>query len=123
MYLVDSSVWINHLRASDEALIKALRTDLVSTHPYVVGELALGSLKNRMTFIEMMKNLPSVKVADNEEVLDMIDARGLFSRGLGWIDAHLLASSLITGGASLWTDDKRLGDIASELGVAGRYEI
>ncbi|MGF1463502.1 MAG: type II toxin-antitoxin system VapC family toxin [Maricaulaceae bacterium] len=119
MYLVDSSVWINHLKASDDALIEALRTDLVSTHPYVIGELALGSLKNRATFVQMLKNLPVVKIADHEEVLDMIDARRLFSRGLGWIDAHLLASSLITGGMLLWTDDKRLADIASELGVSG----
>ncbi len=118
MHLVDSSVWINHLRESDGALVDALSNDLVATHPFVIGELALGSLKDRRMFIRMLQNLPSAKLADHDEVLEMTEARRLFSRGLGWIDAHLLASALISDGYLLWTADKRLRDIAVDLGVA-----
>ena len=69
-------------------------------------------------FIRMLKNLPAAKLADHDEVLEMIEVRGLYSRGLGWIDAHLLASALISDGYRLWTADKRLGDTANELDVA-----
>ena len=118
MYLVDTSVWIDHLRASDPQLVDALGQQLVLGHPFIAGELALGSLKNRATIIAMLKNLPSVTRADDNEVLRMIEDRKLFARGLGLIDAHLLAAALIEGDVQIWTKDKRFQTIATELNVA-----
>jgi predicted nucleic acid-binding protein len=118
MYLVDTSVWIDHLRQSDPMLVKALGDDLVACHPFIIGELALGSLKDRKTVIAMLENLPSVTRADDSEVLRMIEDRKLFARGLGLIDAHLLAAALIEGDVQIWTKDKRFQVIATELNVA-----
>lgn len=93
------------------------------THAFVVGELALGSIKNRAQFIAMLKNLPAAAVADHDEVMAMIEARELFSCGMGWIDAHLLASAMILGDCRLWTADKRLGAVADAMGVRGSLAI
>ena len=118
MYLVDSSVWTHHFRQSNEALVEALNKDLVVCHPFIVGELALGSLQDRQTIIAMLKNLPATVVADNDEILHLIETRQLYSRGLGLIDAHLLGSVLIEGGGlRIWTADKRFAVIADEFEV------
>lgn len=121
MFVVDSSVWINHFRLSDESLVSALSNNLVATHPFVIGELALGSLSDRGSTINLLQDLPQAVVAEDNEVLGMIESRSLFSRGLGYVDAHLLASVLISRSHILWTADKRLNAVANELGVAGSH--
>lgn len=118
MYLVDSSVWINHLRDGNPTLVQALSEDAVWCHPHIIGELALGSLKERSVFLEMLGDLPrSTQAADNE-VIALIENRKLYGRGIGYIDCHLLASALIAGNLKIWSDDKRLSSAAAELGVA-----
>ena len=117
--LVDTSVWISHLRDGHQALADALEAGEVVCHPFVIGELACGDLKNRATIIELLQLLPSAQVVQHHEVLALIDARGLMGRGLGYVDVHLLASALISG-APLWTLDKRLDKVAAELDCAYR---
>lgn len=94
-----------------------LDNGLVVCHPFIIGELALGSLKDRGKIIDMLKDLPRVTVAQTDEILCMVEKRRLFSRGLGLIDAHLLGSTLIERGVRLWTADKRFASIANELGI------
>lgn len=121
MILVDTSVWINHLRSGDPTLAELLESVAVSTHPLVIGELAVGSLRNRVEFLALIGELPRVPVADDDdEVLAFITGYELHGRGLGIVDVHLLASTLLAPGASLWTRDARLQDAASSLGVLWR---
>lgn len=119
MYLVDSSIWIDHFRKSNPRLVQALTDQLVMCHPFIIGELALGSLKDRQTVISMLQALPQAAKADDDEVLKLIETQGLFSRGLGLIDAHLIASALIEGDVKIWTGDKRLAAISDEMNLGG----
>ena len=118
MILVDTSVWADHLRAGDAALAALLNAGSVLGHPFVVGELALGHLRQRRAVLDLLSNLPQSLVASDAEVLAFIDANGVFGRGIGYIDAHLLTATRLTAGARLWTRDKRLGEVAGTLGVA-----
>ena len=118
MILVDASVWVGHPRSSDEALAGLLDAGMVLTHPFVVGELALGNLRQREIVLDALSGLPRVSVATDEEVLRFIDHRALFGRGVGYVDVHLLAGVRLTGGTVLWTTDKRLRRTAAELGLA-----
>ncbi|AYG03324.1 type II toxin-antitoxin system VapC family toxin [Gryllotalpicola protaetiae] len=118
MILVDTSVWVDHLHRADARLIELLDSDDVATHPMVVAELALGSLANRRGILEGLAALPFAFRAVDDELLELIDARTLWSKGLSAVDAHLLASALITPGTQLWTRDKRLASAAAQLGVA-----
>lgn len=118
MILVDTSVWIDHLRSGDARLVDLLERGEVLSHPSVVGELGLGSLRQRAAIIESLQALPAAVVASDGEVMHLIDQQRLFGRGIGWVDAHLLASARLTPGARLWTGDKRLGALAQTLGVA-----
>ena len=118
MILVDTSVWADHLRTGDAALAALLNAGSVLGHPFVVGELALGHLRQRRTVLDLLSNLPQSLVASDAEVLRFIDANAIFGRGVGYIDAHLLAATRLTAGARLWTRDKRLGEVAGALGVA-----
>lgn len=118
MIVVDTSVWIDHLRTSDAALSRLLEAGQVLVHPFVIGELALGNLKNRSAVIGLLQELPRTPVATDEEVLQFIDRQGLFGLGIGYIDAHLLAATKLTAGSVLWTRDKRLQAVASRLGLA-----
>lgn len=120
MYLVDSSIWIDHFRKSNPRLVQTLTDQLVMCHPYILGELALGSLKDRQTVVSMLQALPQVAKANDNEVLRLIETQGLFSRGLGLIDAHLIASALIEGDVKIWTGDKRLAAISDEMNL-GAY--
>ncbi len=86
-------------------------------HPFVIGELACGDLEDRDEILGLLSRLPSAVVADHDEVLGLVERRGLFGRGIGWIDMHLLASALLTG-VVLWTHDRRLSEVAGEVGVA-----
>lgn len=117
MTLVDTSVWIDHLRAADRQLAGLLLDEQVLCHPFVVGELACGALKRRAEILALLRNLPRAPVVDDEEVLLFIEAHGLMGSGLGWVDVHLLASTCLAGGP-LWTWDQRLAQVARRLGVA-----
>ncbi|AUW56893.1 VapC toxin family PIN domain ribonuclease [Sphingobium sp. SCG-1] len=117
MILVDSSVWIDHLRKDDPALSKLLHKRQVLTHPFVIGELALGSIRQRDIVLDALRGLPKALVANDKEVHGFIDQHSLFGIGIGYIDAHLLAGTLLSVGARLWTRDKQLRNAALRLGL------
>jgi len=118
LILVDTSIWINHLRASDDHLVALLGSGMVLTHPFVIGELALGNIGARDSVLSALSRLPRVIVATDAEALHFIDRHALFGRGAGYVDIHLLAAVQLTAGAKLWTRDKRLHGVASQLGLA-----
>lgn len=118
MILVDTTVWVDHLRAGDLALAAALEQGAVLTHPFVVGELACGKLKNRGEVLQLLTELPGAPMATDAEALDFIERRTLMGRGIGYIDVHLLASVVLSGSARLWTRDKRLAAVAEDLELA-----
>jgi predicted nucleic acid-binding protein len=117
MVLVDTSVWIDHLRTYDERLGAHLHRAEVIVHPFVVGEMAFGALRRRAEIIALLSRMPQAPVASHAEVLTFIARRDLSGRGIGYVDVHLLASALLAG-TSLWTHDKRLHAVALSLGVA-----
>ena len=115
MILVDTSVWIDHLRKPEAKLQDLLHNDAVVTHPFVRLELALGSIANRETVLADLALLPHIPVAKNEELFNLIELRSLYRRGIGTTDLHLIASALLDRSITIWTRDRRLGDIADEL--------
>jgi predicted nucleic acid-binding protein len=117
MILADTSVWVDHLRLGDSELANELNRGTVLMHPFVAGELALGSLTQREKVLAAIDSLPVAHVARIEEVRVLIEQRVLFSRGIGYIDVHLLASVLLTPHTLLWTRDKRLRSVAESLGL------
>ena len=116
MILVDTSVWIAHFREGGSKLGELLREALVMTHPFVIGELACGNLKNRARILSDLDALPSAVSATHEEVMRLLELRKLWGLGIGWIDAHLLASALLSD-CQLWTLDGRLVQAAAAAGV------
>ena len=118
MILVDTSVWVDHLRAGDARLAALLDQAAVLAHPFVVGEIACGSLADRAAVLELLAHLPMAVMAETDEVLGFIERQRLYGKGISYIDAHLLASVALTHGARLWTRDKRLAAAADELGCA-----
>ena len=118
MILVDTSVWVDHLRAGNRALGHLLDTGQVLAHSFVIGELALGHLRRRETLLTALTDLPQAVVATDTEVLGFIERHALIGLGVGYVDVHLLAAVRLTQGAALWTQDKRLHDIAARLGLA-----
>ena len=116
MVLVDTSVWVDHLRRGSVGLDMPLGGGQVLCHPFIVGELACGNLKNRSDILALLQTLPTVRTAEEDEVLPFIEKYRLMGKGLGYIDVHLLASSLLSH-VPLWTFDKRLGDAAAVLGI------
>ena len=117
MILADTSVWVDHFRKRDAALYQQLQRNAISIHPFIVTELILGNLPDRQKTTASLDLLPMVKVAQMSEVRRMIEAHSLFRRGIGFVDAHLLASTLITPHTVLWSRDKGLRDIAETLGL------
>jgi len=115
--LVDTSVWIDHLRDGDDELVRLLEATQVLVHPFVVGEMACGNLGNRAEVLKLMGELPQATAASDPEVIYFIDQHRLMGRGIGYIDAHLLAAVLLNSPSRLWTRDRRLGTIADELGL------
>jgi predicted nucleic acid-binding protein len=115
MILVDTSVWIDHLRRGDPALIAALEAGRVLMHPFVVGELACGNLRNRVELLSLLRDLPPAPVATDAEALGFIDRHGLMGRGIGYLDVHLLASVALATPARVWTRDRRLAMVADAL--------
>jgi predicted nucleic acid-binding protein len=118
MILVDTSIWVDHLRAGVPALEAALEQRQVLMHPFILGEMACGNLKNRDEVLKLLGDLPTAPVATEAEALAFIERRALMGRGLGYIDVHLLASVALAGGARLWTRDKRLAAVAADLKLA-----
>ena len=118
MILVDTSVWIDHLRKGSDTLIEILERDEVMTHPFVIGELACGNLKDRHEVLGLLAALPSANVASDDEVLLFIEQHRLMGKGIGYVDAHLLASATLTGETWFWTGDKRLRAVAATLRLA-----
>jgi predicted nucleic acid-binding protein len=116
--LVDTSIWVDHLRHGSAPLIEALEREEVLTHAFVIGELACGNLKNRREIFDLLRALPSAVMATDEETLNFIEERRLMGKGIGYIDAHLLASVTLTNDARLWTADKRLAAVAADLRLA-----
>jgi predicted nucleic acid-binding protein len=116
MILVDTSIWIEHFRVGSDRLKTLLLNEQVLCHPFIVGELACGTLQKRSEILNMLKALPQAHLLEYEEVLSFLEARRLYGQGIGWVDAHLLASTLLTG-CSLWTFDKPLRRAAAALNV------
>lgn len=117
MILVDSSVWIDHLRRGNPALQGALDSALVLCHPFVIGELACGSLRQRAKILDALRVMPGAPVATQDEALAFLERHHLAGRGIGWVDVHLLASTVLVDGARLWTRYKRLAAVARDLDI------
>jgi predicted nucleic acid-binding protein len=116
--LVDTSVWVDHLRDGDQELAELLDLGLVLVHPFVVGELALGRFRHREIILEALLQLPQTVVATDGEVLAFISRQKLFGRGIGYVDVHLLAAVRLTTGSKLWTRDRHLLETAHGLRLA-----
>lgn len=116
MVLVDTSVWVDHLRGAHAGLSALLNEADVLCHPFVIGELACGGLKNRDEILSLLQALPASIVAEHEEVMKFIDDHKLMNRGIGYIDVHLLASALLAG-VPIWTLDKKLDEISKAFGI------
>lgn len=117
MILVDTSVWVEHLRHGLPRLATLLQEGEVMIHPCVIGELACGNLRNRSQVLELLQGLPAATVASDAEVLLLIEGDRLMGRGVGYIDAHLLASARLSH-CRLWTQDPCLAAVAQEQGLA-----
>jgi predicted nucleic acid-binding protein len=117
MFLVDTSVWIDHLRNDNRRLREMLDSADVLMHPFIVGELALGTLKRRHEMLVLFSEMPQAPVASHAELLRFIDRRNLMGKGIGYVDAHLLAATVLAD-ARIWTLDTSLGHLARSLGIA-----
>jgi predicted nucleic acid-binding protein len=122
MVLVDTSVWVDHLRGNEPRLADLLTRNQVLNHPFVRGELALGNLRQREIILSALDNLPQAAVAFADEVNFFIETHSLFGFGIGLIDAHLLASTQLMGNSKLWTRDKRLLAVAVRLNLAAAVD-
>lgn len=118
MILVDTSVWIDHLRSGDASLTELLDSNAVLGHPWVTGEVALGSISRRDEVIGLLHDLPHASVAKDDEVRGLIEREKLYATGIGYVDAQLLAATRLTPDAKLWTRDKRLLAVATRLELA-----
>jgi hypothetical protein len=118
LILVDTSVWVDHLRRGDPGLVDLLERSIVIVHPFVVGEIACGNLHNREAILELLQDLPAAAVAEGDEVLRFIESHVLHGKGIGYVDVHLLASVALTEGARIWTRDKKLRLVAQMMGRA-----
>jgi len=117
--LADTSVWVDHLRHANIRMAALLEEGDIAGHPFVVGELALGHLKQRREILALLADLPQATLADHKEVLHFVDQKGLAGSGLGWVDVHLLAAAALDR-SGLWTLDRRLATVASSLGLGDR---
>ena len=118
MVLVDTSVWIDHLRGNEPSLIHLLNWNLVLSHPFVRGELALGNLQQRQVVLSCLDNLPQAPVVFADEISFFIDTHALFGMGIGLVDVHLLASTQLSANTRLWTRYKRLLAAAMRLDLS-----
>jgi len=114
--LVDTSVWVDHLRRSNARLVALLDRNEVTCHPFVIGELSLGTLKHRREILDLLAELPPASFVTHDEAMAFVERRSLHGRGIGWVDAHLLASALLDR-RPVWTLDRRLHAVARDLDV------
>ena len=117
MILVDTSIWVDHLRSGNPRLADLLETGAVLTHPWVIGELALDNLTHRGEFMRLLHGLSQAVVASDQEVLSFIAQEALAGAGIGYVDAQLLAATRLTPDARLWTAERRMSGVAARLGV------
>lgn len=117
MILVDSAIWVDHIRHKMPRLIRLLEDGQGLCHPFVIGEIALGSLRDRQFVLESLSSLPQAPVADHGELLFLLDERRLYGLGIEYVDLHLIASCLLLPGTLLWTRDRRLKTAARQLGI------
>jgi predicted nucleic acid-binding protein len=117
MVLVDTSIWVNHLRKGDRHLESLLLDSEVACHPFIIGELACGNIRNRSEILSLLKTLPSTSTVDMAEYLFFVEQKHLFGVGIGFVDVHLLASAKLSG-IPLWTADKKLKEAALHLEVS-----
>jgi len=115
--LVDTSVWIKYLRESEKNLVRLLEQGLVACHPFIIGELACGGIKNRHEIISLLNDLPSTDILDHYDIMEFIEYRKIMNKGIGYVDVHLLGSALVTE-TPLWTFDKALKKIANQLSIS-----
>ena len=118
MILLDASVWIDHIQSADRNVSKLLEDGNALCHPFVIGEVGLGNFRGRGVFLDQLRKLPVAEVASDNEVMTLIESHRLFGRGIGYVDAHLLAAVFLTPDAKLWTRDKRLKEAAAKLKLA-----
>lgn len=123
MILVDTSIWIDHFRASDPQLVALLTSNQVLAHACVIGEIALGNLKAREKILRDLNNIPRAVPATHDEVMIFIERRALSGPGIGYVDAHLLASAALSPDASLWTRDKTLKAAAARCDLSPRIAL
>ncbi|MEA3288445.1 MAG: type II toxin-antitoxin system VapC family toxin [Candidatus Marinimicrobia bacterium] len=116
MILIDTSIWIDHLRQGSKHSEKLLSEFSIFSHPFIIGELACGNLRNRQQIIHLLQELPQALVASDDEVLKFIDVNHLTGKGLGYVDMHLLASTKLSG-LRIWTRDRRMKEAAITLDV------
>ena len=116
MVLVDTSIWVSHLNVGDAYLKALLEQGEVACHPFVVGEIACGNIKNRPEVLSLLRALPMARMAEHDEVISFIDRHGLMGIGLGLIDVHLLASALLSN-LPIWTADKPLKAASTQLNI------
>lgn len=116
MILVDTSVWVEHFRRGRTGLPELLDDEQIFSHPFIIGELACGNLRNRREILGLLGALPCARIADHQEVLHLLDSARLYGRGLGWVDLHLLASAMITA-CGLRTLDRSLQLAAASLRI------
>ncbi len=116
MVLVDTSIWISHFREKNSHLNKLLMDESVACHPFIIGELSCGNIKNRKEIISLLQALPQTLVAEHDEILAFIENKKLMGIGIGLIDVHLLAAALLSN-LPLWTADKRLRTTASKFSI------
>ncbi len=117
MILVDTSVWVDHLRLADARLAALLARGVVAMHPMIIGELACGNLRNRSELISLWRGLRSITQATHDEALYFLEQNRLMGKGIGWVDVHLLAAVALRRDTLLWTRDKRLAGLAATLGL------
>jgi predicted nucleic acid-binding protein len=115
--LVDTSIWVDHFRQPNVRLAALLNDAEVLTHSFVIGELALGDMANRKVILSLLRDLPRAPLADEYEVLELIDRHSLHGAGIGYVDAHLIAAALLASPTALWTRDKRLQSVAARVGL------
>lgn len=113
--LIDASVWIDHIRSAESVISELVDARKVLCHPFVIGEVAMGQFRNRREFLSELGKLRSAEVAENDEAMALVERHSLFGRGIGYVDAHLLASAFLTPEARLWTRDKRLKETAQQM--------
>jgi predicted nucleic acid-binding protein len=119
MILADTSIWVEHLHEGSRLLAKLLEEGMVLIHPFIIGELACGSMANRREIPDLLAALPVANLAQHTEVMRFVEKNRLYGCGIGWIDAHLLASALLSD-APILTSDRKLRRVAGSLGIAYR---